>query len=106
MASDLDQWGPFWVRTAKQWIQGLFDSTNPRDPLVAGEEHLIDLLGLLGCLGDLVVHDPHCLGWGFCSVKSPLCDSPWNGVWSPLLEDTVRLHLDGGDVSQVLEEVL
>jgi len=102
MAPDLGEWGSFWVRTARQWMSGLLDSTDPWDPFVPGEEHLLDLLGFLAAVGDLLVHDSGCLGWGFCSVESPLCDSPWDGVWSPLLEDVVRLYLDGGDVVDAL----
>lgn len=103
MASDLGDWSGFWVGIARSWMQGLFDATSPWDPFVSGGEHLLDLLGFLAALGDLVVHDPRCLGWGFCSVEHPLCPSPWNGVWSPLLQDTVRLYLDGGDLLQAID---
>lgn len=102
MGFDLGQWGLFWLRYTQTWISSLKNSTNPWNPTVDGTKHLFDLLGFLAAVGDLLVHDPNCLGWGFCSIESPLCDSPWNGMWSPLLEDTVRLHLDGKDITDML----
>jgi len=78
------------------------DNARKGDNLGSGPDALLEVLGFLGAVADLLVHDDNCLGWGYCSMDSPLCDSPWNGQWSELLEDAVRLYLSGDDITEAV----
>jgi hypothetical protein len=98
---DLGQWGDFWLNVARSLMSRTSDNPGKSDNVGSGTD-LYDFLGFLGAIGDLLTHDRRCLGWGYCTTESPVCDHPWDGLWSPLLEDAVRLYLNGGDVGSAL----
>jgi len=100
--SDLGEWSILCVSASESMLSRIADNSANRDNLGSAAEVWLDFLGFLGAIGDLLVHDRRCLGWGFCTSDSPLCPTPWDGVWSPLLGDAVVLYLGGGDVSSVV----
>jgi hypothetical protein len=99
---DLGKWTELWLDIAKDMLSRSRDNSQRGDFVGSGNDLWYDFLGFLGAIGDLLVHDRQCLGWGYCTVESPLCDHPWDGEWSPLLGDAVRLYLGGGDVGSAL----
>lgn len=66
------------------------------DP-VRGLEHLLSTFEFLSQMADLIVHEPRCLGWGWCSIEHPICEYAWTGVWTELTNEVVREYLDGSD---------